>query len=70
MSEDVLADAAQSPEYRKAERRMRFMLGVEMWVRRQVDAFRDFCNSAWGSLPPEVEQAVAEWATGEGDVAE
>ena len=70
MSEDVLADAAQSPEYHRAERRMRFMLAVEMWVRRQVDGFRDFCNSAWGSLPPEVEQATENWMTGEGDVAE
>jgi len=57
--------AAQSPEYLRAERRMHFMLAVEMRVRGWLDAIRDFCNSAWGSLPPEVEQAIENWVRGE-----
>ena len=46
-------DAQQSPEYRRAERRMRFMIALEMWLRRLLATIRDFCWSAWLSLPPE-----------------
>jgi len=63
-------EAAQSPEYRRAERRMRLMLVVEMWARSLLDTLRDFCNSAWGSLSPETERAVERWVRGDADLDE
>ena len=58
--EEYRTKRRQDPEYRKVERRLKpwldfldAMFYVKMWLRRLLATARDFCWSAWLSLPTE-----------------
>ena len=51
--EELLAELRQDPEYCKIERRRRFIYTVELWWYKLLATVRDFCWSAWLSLPTE-----------------